>query len=187
MFPSDMKSRITILLIFVLFGFRTESLAENVEKPIRDLGGRLVRAIRNDDIVSYAHCWTSTNRMNTLLKSSKKAISPEDLDRVSLYFDARNRQIAHSFGTLSGLLKAQGKLEDLKLVEVTISGSVRDEDGLKIITKFFVTVSLGESKYTIVIDDGVQDNGTWFFTDKPLHVQGGTIDGILSLQTKDKN
>lgn len=91
-----------------------------------------------------------------------------------------------TFNVLSDLFTKHGKIEDLKLVDVTIQGNVKERDGLRQITMFYVTVALGESQYKITIDDGVEDEGVWFFSDVPLTVEGGPQRKSVSFSAKEE-
>lgn len=160
--------------------------AEKAPEPYRDLGEQLVESLRNDDIVGYAHCWYPIRRINAFARASKRPFPKDELQAMNVYFQKRNQQVAHSFKVLSGLFKKQGDLKDLKLVDVTIQGKVKERDGLRQITMFYVKVALGEAQYTITIDDGVEDSGTWFFSDKPLHVEGGPDNKSVSFAAKEE-
>ncbi len=155
--------------------------------PYLDLGEQLVESLRDGDIVSYAHSWLPVRRINALALASKKPIPKEKLKGMKAYFQKRNSHIAHSFKILRELFKKQGKLKDLKLVGVSIQGKIKERNGMRTITMFYVTVALGDVQYKITIDDGIEDGGVWYFTDKPLSVEGGPDRKHVSLPVeKDK-
>jgi hypothetical protein len=172
-----------LVVVLILAGANP---AEKAPPPYHDLGEHLVESLRNGDIVAYAHCWLPVRRMNAIALASKRPIPKDQLKAMTAYFQKRNQQVAHSFSVLSELFTKQGKLEDLKLVDVTIQGNVKKRDGLRQITMFYVKVALGEAQYKITIDDGVEDGGAWFFSDTPLYIEGGPDNESISFAGKEE-
>ena len=160
--------------------------AAKVPESCRDLAEQLVDSLRNGDSVGYAHCWLPLRRIDAITRVSKRPIPKDQLKAMRAYFQKRNYQVARSFEILSDLFSKQGEIEELKLVDVTIQGDVKERDGMRQITMFYVTVALGETQYKITIDDGVEDGGEWFFSDTPLHVEGGLGNRSISFAGTDE-
>lgn len=160
--------------------------AEKAPELFQDLGEQLVESLRNDDIVDYAHCWASYRRLNLIAQASKEPVPKDELKAMKPYFQERNQQVAHSFKVLSDLLKKEGDLKHLELVDVSIQGKIEERGGLRHVTMFYVAVTLGEARYKITIDDGFEDSGTWYFSDEPLYIEGGPNNEHVSLRAKEE-
>jgi hypothetical protein len=161
--------------------------AEKVPAPYHDLAEQLVESLRNGDSVGYALCWLPLRRIEAIASASKRPIPTDQLKAMRAYFQKRNHQVARSFNVLSDLFRKQGKIEDLRLIDVNIQGNVKERDGLRHITMFYVTVALGEAQYKITIDDGLEDGGAWFFSDRPLHVEGGPDSESISFAENEES
>lgn len=172
-------------LVVIMLILTVANSVDKAPEPYWDLGEQLVESLRDGDIVSYAHCWLPVRRMNAIALASKKPIPKEKLKGMKVYFKKRNLQVAHSFKILCDLFKKQGKLKDLKLVDITIQGKIKERNGLRKITMFYVTVALGDVQYKISIDDGFEDGGVWYFSDKPLSVDGGPDSKHVSLLVEE--
>ena len=96
------------------------------------------------------------------------------------YFEDRNRHVAHSLKVLTETLARRGDLAQLTLVE--IRGRVAEKRGIRTTSMFHVLVSLGSDKYEITIDDGFEDTGSWYFSDKPLRLENLSTGKAVSLQ-----
>ena len=137
--------------------------------PLTDLGEQFVEAIRNKDIVAYSQCWVSYRRLVAIVRSAGDKLPPEakeELARMKPYYVDRNRHVAHSFDVLVEHLSRGGDLAALRLV--AIEGRVKERHGMRAISTVHVTLGIGDARYEVGIDDAIEDDGSWFFSDKPM-------------------
>jgi len=143
--------------------------AEATKPTFGDLGDRFVDSLRKNDAAAFAACWVNAARMKEILAASGRTVG----EREQKFLAERDQGVKKSFETLIDLLKKQGRLEEVKLVEVWHRGEIKERDGFKQVSMFRITIELSGQRYDVRVDDGLEDQGQWYFVDKVLGVDVG--------------
>jgi len=136
----------------------------------------LVEAVRNDDIVAYAHCWLPQSAIDQYLNSPPPGFPPmppkDKLDEIrpkmKQYFLKRNQVVANSFHALrKQLKKLNPDVSKIRLASVKPQFEI--QDGINTVTMCNLVIQVDEKQtLEFVIDDAFQVYGRWYFTDKPM-------------------
>lgn len=142
-----------------------------------ELGEFLTKAIAENDVVAYSQCWISLRRMTTKLKEIGVDLPPEETERMPEYIARRNRLVAESFRKIQALIdSAKIDRQSIRL-KTCEAGNVQARKAPKgSLTKaqdFSVVISVGAEEWRFEIDDGVMDNGMWYFSDRPMTLYAG--------------
>ena len=168
----------TILILTLLATAQAEET-----KPYYDLGEQLVSSIRNNDIAEFSSCWASSRCMVQVKASATgKPVSKKGLEGAVQFVGRRNKHVAHSFTVLTELFKKEGELKNLKLIDVSIEGDIKERGGVKMISVIYITVKSDKSQYIIAIDDAFEYKGMWYFMDNPMYIKGGPSNNKVSLR-----
>ncbi len=180
--------RTAVAALLVLSGLLSMAVAEARDEAkadsFRDLGEQFVNALKNEDVVEFSQCWMSFRRLKAVALAAKLDIPEEQLEAMKKYFEDRNQHVVYAFNVLTKMLKKEGDLEQLTLVKV--SGKISEKNGMRQTSMFYIVLSLGATKFQVDIDDGFEENGAWYFSDKPLYVRNLSTDKLTHLQEPDR-
>lgn len=145
------------------------------------VGDSLVSAIVTNDVVAYSQCWISSRRMATMMKDAGVDLPASAATKMREYHTLRNQDIVESFR------KIQALIDDSKIDRQSIrlktceASNIREKKAPKgTVTQasgFNLVLTVGDKEWRYRIDDGVKDNGMWYFSDSPtnLFTDGKTL------------
>jgi hypothetical protein len=170
---------VTALLAAALFcSVRLASAAE--AESYDELGQALLSAVQQDDIVAFSGCWMSHRQSLHLNEKYGKPIDAETKAKLFRYNRVVNRAVAKAFKDLQEIVKSSGiKPTELELKSIEAHGlreltGIEKVGSVKKVGGFDLVFTAGETEFTLEIDDGVQYDGLWYFTDAPINIRTPT-------------
>ena len=170
-------SLFSLVLLHCLLADARASDDRQVDGSMRQLGERFVAAIRDNNIVAYAHCWAPGDVCRGLQQQHSGPVSDLAQRQLAEYYLARDIFVSKFFRCLrQQLLARTGDLSEVVLLDLT--GQIRVHHELRGTGDFILTLQVGE-KTTVKInmDDGIQISDRWYFSDIPRSFMDVTSDG----------